>query len=150
MPSVTHAAPKRGTPPASRHAGSLAGRRGTIDTTATSISAVVSRRDEGPVKLFPDQVRPWRLWLVWGVGVAAYMLSVTNRTSLSAVGVDAAVRFEADASTLSMFAVIQLFVYPDAYPTHGIWAVVLLMLIAGGAGVLSVDEVLARRYGHSN
>jgi MFS family permease len=48
---------------------------------------------------------------VWGVGVAAYILSVTNRSSLSAVGVDAAVRFDADASTLSMFAVIQLAVY---------------------------------------
>ncbi|WP_022893797.1 MFS transporter [Agromyces subbeticus] len=59
----------------------------------------------------PPPARPWRLWLVWGVGVAAYMLSVTNRTSLAAVGVDAAVRFDADASTLSMFAVIQLFVY---------------------------------------
>lgn len=56
-------------------------------------------------------VPPWRLWLVWGISVAAYMLSVANRTSLSAVGVDAAVRFDADASTLSMFAVIQLFVY---------------------------------------
>ncbi|WP_324613444.1 MFS transporter [Agromyces kandeliae] len=53
----------------------------------------------------------WRLWLVWGVGVAAYIVSVTNRSSLSAVGVDAAVRFDADASTLSMFAVIQLAVY---------------------------------------
>ncbi|MCK8609283.1 MFS transporter [Agromyces sp. C10] len=53
----------------------------------------------------------WRLWLVWGVGVAAYVLSVTNRTSLAAVGVDTAVRFDADASTLSMFAVIQLAVY---------------------------------------
>lgn len=56
-------------------------------------------------------MRPWRLWLVYGVGVAAYVLSVTNRTSLSAVGVDAAVRFDADAATLSMFAVIQLGVY---------------------------------------
>ena len=56
-------------------------------------------------------VRPWRLWLVWGVGVAAYVLSVTNRTSLSSVGVDAAVRFDADASALSLFAVIQLAVY---------------------------------------
>ncbi len=56
-------------------------------------------------------MRPWRLWLVYGVGVAAYVLSVTNRTSLSAVGVDAAVRFDADAATLSMFAVIQLAVY---------------------------------------
>ncbi|WP_254431400.1 nitrate/nitrite transporter [Agromyces sp. Marseille-P2726] len=59
----------------------------------------------------PSSVRPWRLWLVYGVGVAAYVLSVTNRTSLSAVGVDAAVRFDADAATLSMFAVIQLAVY---------------------------------------
>jgi len=51
------------------------------------------------------------MWLVWAVGIAGYVLSVTNRTSLSSVGTDAAVRFDADASTLSMFAVIQLFVY---------------------------------------
>ena len=60
-----------------------------------------------PIPLAPT----WRLWLLWGVGVAAYIVSVTNRSSLSAVGVDAAVRFDADASTLSMFAVIQLAVY---------------------------------------
>lgn len=53
----------------------------------------------------------WRAWLIWGVGVAAYTLSVTNRTSLAAVGVDTADRFNADASTLSMFAVLQLGVY---------------------------------------
>lgn len=39
------------------------------------------------------------------------MLSVANRTSLAAVGTDAAHRFSADASTLSMFAVLQLAVY---------------------------------------
>ena len=66
---------------------------------------------EGPVTTALPPARPWRLWLVWGVGVAAYVLSVTNRTSLSSVGVDAAVRFDADASALSLFAVIQLFVY---------------------------------------
>ena len=59
----------------------------------------------------PPLPRPWRMWLLWGVGVAAYVLSVTNRTSLASVGVDAAVRFDADASTLTMFAVIQLAVY---------------------------------------
>lgn len=48
---------------------------------------------------------------MWVVGVAAYVLSVTNRTSLSAVGVDAAHLFQADASTLSLFAVLQLAVY---------------------------------------
>ncbi|MEH3088900.1 MAG: MFS transporter [Microbacterium arborescens] len=52
-----------------------------------------------------------RAWIVWGTGVAAYVLSITNRTSLAAVGVDAAERFQADAATLSMFAVVQLAVY---------------------------------------
>jgi len=49
--------------------------------------------------------------LIWSVGVAAYMLAVANRTSLGAVGVDAAERFHADAATLSLFAVVQLAVY---------------------------------------
>jgi MFS family permease len=53
----------------------------------------------------------WRTWTVWTVGVVAYVVSIINRTSLSSVGVDAAVRFDADASALSMFAVIQLAVY---------------------------------------
>ncbi|MHC2998097.1 MFS transporter [Microbacterium sp. HJ5] len=52
-----------------------------------------------------------RAWLIWSVGVAAYVLAVTNRSSLSAVGVDAAERFDADAATLSLFAVVQLAVY---------------------------------------
>lgn len=52
-----------------------------------------------------------RAWLIWGVAVAAYVLSITNRSSLSAVGVDAAERFQADAATLSLFAVVQLAVY---------------------------------------
>jgi len=53
----------------------------------------------------------WRTWTLWGVGVAAYVVSIVNRTSLASVGIDAAVRFDADASALSMFAVIQLAVY---------------------------------------
>lgn len=43
-----------------------------------------------------------------------------------------------------MTLVIQLFVYPDAYATHGTWAAVLLYLIARGPGALSVDHWLAR------
>jgi MFS family permease len=53
----------------------------------------------------------WRAWLIWTVGAAAYILAITNRTSLAAVGVDTADRFQIDASTLSMFAVLQLGVY---------------------------------------
>lgn len=53
----------------------------------------------------------FRAWLIWGVALAAYVLAITNRTSLAAVGVDAAERFHADAATLSMFAVVQLAMY---------------------------------------
>ena len=59
----------------------------------------------------PGSTIGWRAWSIWSVGVAAYMLAITNRTSLGAVGVDAAERFQADASTLSLFAVVQLAVY---------------------------------------
>ena len=45
-----------------------------------------------------------------------------------------------------MTAVIQIFVYPDAYPTHGVWATVLLYLIARGPGVIAIDHWVARRY----
>lgn len=57
-----------------------------------------------------------------------------------------ATRFSALA-LLGMTLVIQLFVYPGAYATHGTWAAVLLYLIARGPGALSVDQWLARHYG---
>lgn len=43
---------------------------------------------------------------------------------------------------LTMTLVIQVFVYPDAWPTHLIWAAVLLPLIARGGGALSLDRLL--------
>lgn len=45
---------------------------------------------------------------------------------------------------LGMTLVIQLFVYPDAYLVHGLWAVALLTIIARGPGVLSLDYLLQR------
>lgn len=50
---------------------------------------------------------------------------------------------------LGMTAVIQIFVYPGAYPTHGVWAAVLLGLIARGAGLVSIDHLLQRRFGQT-
>lgn len=43
---------------------------------------------------------------------------------------------------LGMTAVIQLFVYPAAWPTHLSWAALLLPLIASGAGAWSLDRVV--------
>jgi putative oxidoreductase len=46
---------------------------------------------------------------------------------------------------LGMTAVIEIFVYPDAWPTHLSWAGLLLPLIANGAGTWSIDHLLSRR-----
>lgn len=43
---------------------------------------------------------------------------------------------------LAMTAVIQLFVYPDAWPTHLVWATALLYLVGRGPGRLSLDRAL--------
>ena len=43
---------------------------------------------------------------------------------------------------LGMTAVIEIFVYPDAWPTHLSWAGLLLPLIALGGGRLSLDRLL--------
>lgn len=43
---------------------------------------------------------------------------------------------------LCMTLVIEIFVYPDAYPIHGVWATVLLLLISRGPGWLSLDHLL--------
>lgn len=50
------------------------------------------------------------------------------------------------AGLLGMTLVIQLLVYPGAYATHGTWAALLLLLIARGPGVVSVDHWLASRH----
>jgi len=46
---------------------------------------------------------------------------------------------------LGMTAVIQIFVYPDAWPTHLVWAMALLYLAGRGAGRVSLDSLLRLR-----
>lgn len=46
---------------------------------------------------------------------------------------------------LGMTAVIEIFVYPQAWPTHIQWAAMLLVLIARGPGKLSLDWPIRRR-----
>jgi putative oxidoreductase len=41
---------------------------------------------------------------------------------------------------LGMTAVIEIFVYPQAWPTHIQWAAMLLVLLCRGAGSLSLDR----------
>ena len=43
---------------------------------------------------------------------------------------------------LGMTAVIQIFVFPEAWVTHGLWATALLVVLAQGPGRVSLDHLL--------
>ncbi|MBU6485804.1 MAG: DoxX family protein [Betaproteobacteria bacterium] len=47
---------------------------------------------------------------------------------------------------LGMTSVIEVFVYPQAWPTHIQWAAMLLVLLCRGAGSWSVDHWLRQRF----
>jgi putative oxidoreductase len=47
---------------------------------------------------------------------------------------------------LGMTAVIEIFVYPDAWPTHLGWAALLLPLVAKGGGKWSLDRGMGVRW----
>lgn len=48
------------------------------------------------------------------------------------------------AALLGMTLVIEIFVYPDAWPTHLSWAAILLPLVARGGGAWSADRIWMR------
>jgi len=76
--------------------------------------------------------------------IAAYM-AVTIELStpvLLALGLMTRLAFV----LLGMTAVIEIFVYPLAWPTHIQWAAMLLVLLCRGAGALSIDHLLWRRF----
>ena len=47
---------------------------------------------------------------------------------------------------LGMTAVIEIFVYPQAWPTHLQWTAILLVLLCRGAGRFSMDDLVRRRF----
>lgn len=52
----------------------------------------------------------------------------------------------AAAAMLGMTIVIQLFVYPQSYPVHLLWAGPLVYLVWRGPGLLSLDHLIRRRW----
>ena len=47
---------------------------------------------------------------------------------------------------LGMTAVIEIFVYPENWPDHLLWAGALLYVLTRGPGALSVDALICRRF----
>jgi len=48
------------------------------------------------------------------------------------------------AALLGMTAVIEIFVYPEAWPTHLQWTAMMLVLLCRGAGAFSLDQLIWR------
>ena len=78
------------------------------------------------------------------VNVAAYLATYSEHLFALMLFVGLGSRLGA-AGMLGITAVIQLLVYPGAWPTHLGWAVLLLVIIAQGPGKLSLDHVLFGR-----
>jgi putative oxidoreductase len=98
------------------------------------------RVTEGAIELFRSE---YQLPLLDPV-IAAYLAAFAEHLFPVLLVIGFATRFSAMA-LLMMTLVIQLFVYPDAWPTHGTWAACLLLLMWRGAGMLSLDYLVRWR-----
>lgn len=105
----------------------------------TKVSGVLDVTDNA-VGLFRDEYRLPGVDPALAAHAAAYaehllpiLLVLGLVTRLSALGL------------LAMTIVIEVFVYPAAWPTHLTWAALLLLLVAKGGGAWSVDRVVGVR-----
>jgi MFS family permease len=85
-----------------------------------------------------------RSWWVWAASVVAYLIAVTQRTSFGVAGLQATERFDATASVLAMFSVVQLVVYAGLQIPVGLmidrWGP--RQMIASGAVLMVVGQAL--------
>jgi MFS family permease len=87
-----------------------------------------------------------RAWVVWAVGLAAYITAVLNRTSLGVAGLDAQSRFHVGAGALASFAVLQLLVYAGLQVPVGLLLDrfgSLRLVVAGGLIMVSGQVLMA-------
>ena len=75
--------------------------------------------------------------------IAAYLATFSEFFLSLAILAGFMTRFSALA-LLAMTAVIQLFVYPDAWPTHILWTAILLYIIKHGPGRFSLDHFFTK------
>ena len=97
------------------------------------------------VQLFADEYKV----PVLSPDVAAYLATANELGCSVMVAVGIAARFGA-AALLGMTLVIQTFVYPENWSEHLLWASILAYVLTRGAGVLSVDHLLARSLFHGD
>lgn len=95
-------------------------------------TTIVLFRDEYKVPLLPPEMAAL---LATGVELACPVLLVLGLATRIAT-----------LPLLAMTFVIEVFVYPEDWNIHLIWAAMLLFLLTRGPGALSLDRWLSRRY----
>jgi len=90
---------------------------------------------------------------VWGLGVTVYFVAITYRTSLGVAALDAAERFDINASALSTFSILQLLVYAgmqipvgllvDRLGTKKVLTLGVVLFTAGQFGFAFSDSYVA-------
>jgi putative oxidoreductase len=95
---------------------------------------------DNAVYLFREE---YRLPLIDPV-IAAHLAAFAEHFFPILLVLGLATRFAALA-LLGMTLVIEIFVYPDAWPTHGTWAACFLLLMAQGGGAWSLDHLIKQR-----
>lgn len=105
----------------------------------TKVDGVLSVSD-GALALFEEE---YRLPVV-SPDVAAHLAAYAEHLFPLLLVIGLGTRLAAFA-LLAMTAVIQVFVYPSAWPTHLTWAAALLLLVAQGGGRWSLDRVFGLR-----
>jgi putative oxidoreductase len=89
-------------------------------------------RDEYKVPLLPPEI-------------AANLASIQEHLFSVLLVIGLASRLSA-LGLLGMTAVIEIFVYPENWPDHLLWAGALLYVLTRGPGALSVDALICRRF----
>jgi len=96
---------------------------------------------ENTLFLFQEEYRlPWI-----NPDLAAYLTTFAEHLLPVLLVLGCATRLSA-LLLLILTLVIQVFVYPDAWPTHGTWATLLLLLIIKGPGKWAVDVRLLKQW----
>jgi MFS family permease len=87
---------------------------------------------------------PRRAWLIYALGVAAYIVAVFQRASLGVAGVEAQRRFGITAAVLSLLSVLQLGVYAGLQVPVGVMLdrIGSRRLVAIGATLMAAGQAL--------
>jgi len=96
---------------------------------------------EFAVKLFEDEYKVPLL----APAVAARIAMINELTTSTLLFLGLATRL-ATLPLLGMISVIQVFVYPSAWPDHVLWGSILIFLLTRGPGPLSLDYLIERYF----